>query len=380
MDELKSPRWMDGTRAMRYAWHFDANLVADYLRRFATSRQGVTHIQDKMVEVVQDERGFVTALRTEGGRTIEGDLFVDCSGFRGLLINQAMGEPFLDMSDHLINDSAVATALPHDDAAHGVEPYTSAIAMSSGWTWKIPMLGRFGTGYVYSSRFCSEDDAIEEFSSMWGLDPKNTDFNRIRFRVGRNQRAWVKNVVSVGLSSCFVEPLESTGIYFITGALFQLVKNFPDRNFDPVLMKQFNQEIEAMFDDTRDFIQAHFYYSPRTDTPFWRANKELVLAEQIEEKVRMYEAGLVVNMPVVDETSYYQNLEAEFRNFWTNNNYYCVLAGLGRLPQQPLPVLAHRPESVSGSAPLFAELKKRQQDLAEHLPTTYEYLKSFHGK
>jgi tryptophan 6-halogenase len=103
-----------------------------------------------------------------------------------------MGEPFLDMSDHLLNDSAVATAVPHDDATHGIEPFTSSIAMSSGWTWKIPMLGRFGSGYVYSSKFASEDDAIGEFSDLWGIDPANTDFNRIRFRVGRNRRTWVK--------------------------------------------------------------------------------------------------------------------------------------------------------------------------------------------
>lgn len=380
LDALRAPRSPDGRPAMRYAWHFDANLVADYLRRFATDKQGVTHVRDEMTEVVQDDRGFVTALRTKGGLSVEGDLFVDCSGFRGLLINQALGEPFLDMSDHLLNDSAVAASVPHDDAAHGIEPYTSSIAMSSGWTWKIPMLGRFGSGYVYSSEFASEDDAIQEFSGLWGLDPDNTDFNRIRFRVGRNRRAWVGNVVSIGLSSCFLEPLESTGIYFVTGALFQLAKHFPDRGFDPVPIEQFNKEIEAMFDDCRDFVQAHFYYSPRMDTPFWRANKDLRLDDRIREKAEMYRAGMVVNMPIADEQSYYQNFEAEFRNFWTNNNYYCVLAGLGMLPERPLPALAHRPESVAAVEPVFADMKRRQAELVDALPSTYEYLKKFHGR
>ena len=140
--------------------------------------------------------------------------FVDCSGFRGLLINQAMREPFLDMSDYLLCDRAVATAVPHDDATNGVEPYTSAIAMESGWTWKIPMLTRFGTGYVYSSRFASQDEATKDFCQLWNLNPEETSLNHVRFRVGRNRRAWVKNCVSIGLSSCFLEPLESTGIYF----------------------------------------------------------------------------------------------------------------------------------------------------------------------
>jgi tryptophan halogenase len=377
---LRAPRFVDGRRATRYAWHFDANLVADFLRRFAIDKQGVGHIQDAMTEPELDERGFVTALRTKGGLRLDGDLFIDCSGFRGLLINKAMAEPFIDMHDHLLCDSAVATQIPHDDEADGVEPFTSSIAMNSGWTWKIPMLGRFGTGYVYSSDFSGQDKAIAEFSALWGLDPQRSEFNKIRFRVGRNRRAWVRNVVSVGLASCFVEPLESTGIYFITGALYQLVRNFPDLRFDPVQIEKFNAEIATMFDDTRDFIQAHFYFSPRTDTPFWRANKELRLAEQIKEKVAEYRAGLIVNQSPVDEATYYTNFEAEFRNFWTNNNYYCVLSGLGVLPDRPLPLLAHRPESVAGAAGLFEGIKQQQRSLLETLPSNYQYLSQLHGR
>ena len=274
MDAKRSPRGIDGSRATYYAWHFDAALVADYLCRFAVGKQGVEHVRDTLTGVDTDDRGFITALRTETGQLIDGDLFIDCSGFRGLLINQAMGEPFIDMSDHLLNDSAVATRVPHDDDAHGIEPYTSSIAMSSGWTWKIPMLSRFGTGYVYSSSFATRDEAAAEFCSLWGLDPETAELNHIRFRVGRNRRAWVRNCVSIGLASCFVEPLESTGIYFIYGAIHQLVKHFPDAGFDERVISAFNREIESMFDDTRDFLQAHFYFSPRMDTPFWRANKE----------------------------------------------------------------------------------------------------------
>src|SRR5262249_5111200 len=161
------------------------------------------------------------------------------------------------------------------------EPYTSAIAMPSGWTWKIPMLGRYGTGYVYSSRFSDQDEATGQLCRLWQLDPDTTTLNQLRFRVGRNRRAWVKNCVSIGLSSCFLEPLESSGIYFITAAIYQLAKHFPDRTFNETLIERFNHEIETMFDDTRDFIQAHFYLSPRTDTPFWKANKDLHLTAQI---------------------------------------------------------------------------------------------------
>lgn len=378
MDANLAPRSLDGKAVTRYAWHFDAHLVADFLRRFATRKQGVEHVEDEMHEVLQDERGFITALQTKSGRTIEGDFFVDCSGFRGLLINKAMAEPFIDMSDHLLCNSAVATQVPHDDGAHGVEPYTSAIAMSAGWTWRIPMLGRFGTGYVYAGDFTSQDDATKEFCDLWGLDPAG-EFNHIRFRVGRNRRAWVKNCVSIGLASCFLEPLESSGIYFIYAAIYQLAKHFPDRRFDQALLDGFNREIEGMFDDTRDFIQAHFSLSPRTDTPFWQATKDLRLADDMVEKLAMYKAGMPINQPFTDESTYYGNFDAEFRNFWTNGSYYSIIAGLGVLPDTPFPALTYKPESIRAAERLFEEVQREQRRLVETLPTNYEYLRELHS-
>jgi tryptophan 6-halogenase len=291
-----------------------------------------------------------------------------------------MKEPFLDMSDHLLNDRAVATQIPNDDAALGVEPYTSAIAMSSGWSWKIPMLGRFGTGYVYSSRFINQDEATYEFCRMWGVDPNTQPLNHIQFRVGRNRRTWVKNCVSVGLSSCFLEPLESTGIYFICAAIYQLVKHFPDKRFDPVLIDSFNREIEIMFDDSRDFIQGHFSFAPRNDTPFWRACKELHLASDFQQKVNKYRVGLPINPPFVDEGSYYTNFDAEFHNFWQNSNYYCIFAGLGVMPDKVLPELAHRPGARQSAQAVFDGIKRRRSQLAAEMPTTYQYLRQFHGR
>lgn len=380
MDEMKSPRWMDGRTATSYAWHFDAHLVADFLRRYATEKLGVVHVEDVMETAAQDERGFVTALHTKSGAVHEADLFVDCSGFRGLLINQAMGEPFVDMSDQLLCNRAVATAVPHDQE-RGVEPYTSAIAMSSGWSWKIPLLDRFGTGYVYSDRFADQDEATDEFCRMWDLEPESTELNHLSFRVGRNRRAWVNNCVSIGLSSCFLEPLESTGIYFITAALYQLVKHFPDRSFNSVLVDQFNQEIEFMFDDCKDFVQAHFYLAPRDDTPFWRANKQLHLSEQMQEKLDMYRAGLPINMPIVGSAAeYYTNFEAEFRNFWTNGSYYCIFAGNGHHPDRPLPSLNHSPDSIRTAAPVFDRVQRDQRDIVKTLPSTSEYLRKLHNR
>lgn len=380
MDAKLAPRWLDGRRATRYAWHFDAHMVADFLRRFATTRQGVQHVEDKLVSVNLGPDGAIESLVTESGRILKGDLFIDCSGFRGALINKAMGEPFIDMSDLLLCDSAVATAVPNDDERDGIEPYTSAIAMKSGWTWKIPMLTRFGTGYVYSSKFSGEDEAALDLCKLWGLDPERTPLNKIRFRVGRNRRAWVKNCVSIGLASCFLEPLESTGIYFIYAAIYQLAKHFPDKRFDPVLVNRFNREIETMFDDTRDFIQAHFYVCPRTDTPFWRANKSLTMTDSFKEKIALYRAGMPVNAPVTDESTYYGNFEAEFRNFWTNGNYYAIFAGLGFLPERPMPALTYKTASLAGADAVFARVEERQRHLLSTLPSNYQFLRQLHGR
>lgn len=378
MDANLSPRGFNGNRATRYAWHFDAHLVAQFLCEFATKKQNTTQIIDEFEAINVDDKGFIKQIITRSGRILEGDLFIDCSGFRSLLINQALGEPFINMNDHLLCDSAIATAIPHDDKKHGIEPFTSAIAMKAGWTWKIPMLGRFGSGYVYSSAFSSQDSAVNEFCSLWNLEPTKINFNNIRFRVGRNRRAWVKNCVGIGLSSCFLEPLESTGIYFIYAALYHLVKNFPDKNFNPLLQNKFNQEIEDMFDDTRDFIQAHFYFSPRIDTDFWMANKSLYLTDNIREKIALYRAGIPFSQPVIDENTYYDNFDAEFRNFWTNGSYYCIFAGLGVFPEKPFPILSYKPRSIKLAELIFDDIKVKQNHLMTTLPSHYDFLRTLH--
>jgi tryptophan 6-halogenase len=378
LDAKLAPRFADGSKAMYYAWHFDAHRVAEYLKTVATG-WGVEHVIDELERVKLAADGSVAAIHTRQGRVLTGDLFIDCSGFRSLLINKALGEPFIDMSDHLLCNSAVATSIPHDDEKHGIEPYTSSIALDSGWTWKIPMLGRFGTGYVYSSHFSSEARAVQELCELWKLDENKAELNKIRFRVGRNRRAWVKNCVGIGLSSCFVEPLESSGIYFIYAALYQLAKHFPDKSFNPVVIDRFNTEIETMFDDTRDFIQAHYLTTPREDTPFWRANKhDLVLSDDIKHKLETYHSGLPVNQPVTDENTYYSSFDAEFRNFWTNGSYYCILAGMGWEPRRTLPSIRYRPDATQQARGMFEAIAAEQARLGKTLPTNHAFLKQLH--
>ena len=379
LDEQRSPRAMDGTRLHRYAWHFDASQVAAYLRQLAIG-WGVRHVVDEITGVQRRPDGAIASVTTKGGLTESGDLFVDCSGFRGLLINKTMGEPFVDMNDHLFCDSAVAATVHVDEEREGVEPYTSAIAMNDGWVWKIPMLGRIGSGYVFSSHFASREQATEDFLRLWKLDPRTTKLNNIKFRVGRNRRAWVKNCVSIGLASCFLEPLESTGIYFIYAAIYQLVKHFPDRGFDERLVDAFNREIETMFDDSRDFVQAHYLATPRRDSAFWRANAhDLMLSDRLQEKLADYHAGLPINMPHTDEETYYRQFEVEFNNYWTNGSYYCILAGLGMRPRKTLPVLRYRPESRKRALAVFARIRSQALALRDRLPSNRQYLRQLHG-
>ncbi|MEO6196449.1 MAG: tryptophan halogenase family protein [Thermoanaerobaculia bacterium] len=380
-DAKKSPRADDGSRQMYYAWHFDAHLVADFLKRWSTARD-VQHVIAEVDQVnLNPENGFVDSVRTTSGAVYEADLFIDCSGFRSLLMNQALGEPFLDASEYLLCDSAVATAIPHDDASHGVEPFTSAIAMKHGWTWKIPMRGRFGSGYVFSSKFTTREQASQEFRDLWKL-PESQPLNQIKFRTGRNRRSWVKNCVGIGLSSCFLEPLESSGIYFIYAAIYQLVKHFPDRGFDPRLSKLFNDAIAHMFDDTRDFVQCHYFLTQRDDTEFWRTNQhELKKSDSILATLETYKAGLPVGAIVSDSGAahYYDNFDYEFSHFWPNSSYYCILTGMGVLPERLCPLVEHRPSAIEKAEGIFADLKRRADHLLVTLPSMSEYLNRLHG-
>ncbi|HYN21230.1 MAG TPA: tryptophan halogenase family protein, partial [Thermoanaerobaculia bacterium] len=218
-----------------YAYHFDAGLLANFLEAYSTKR-GVRKIEDEVIQVALREDGGISHLVTRGHGMLSADLFVDCSGFRGLLINQALQEPFISFNDSLLNDSAVAMQVPSDIRTHGIKPYTTATAMSSGWVWDIPLYGRVGTGYVYCSEFLSKDEAEAEFRQHLGPAAEGCKANHIKMRIGRSRNSWVKNCVAIGLSSGFVEPLESTGIFFIQHGIEELVHHFQNGGLDEAVI------------------------------------------------------------------------------------------------------------------------------------------------
>ncbi|QMW22181.1 tryptophan halogenase family protein [Sandaracinobacteroides saxicola] len=249
-----------------YAYHFDAGLYAAYLRRYAEAR-GVARHEGKVGTVTQNgETGFVESVTLEDGRVLSADLFIDCSGFRGLLVEGALKAGYQDWTRWLPCDRAMA--MPCENAAP-LTPFTRSTAREAGWQWRIPLQHRTGNGYVYSSAHLSDDDAARLLASR--LDGKAlADPRPLRFTTGRRTRAWVKNVVAIGLAAGFMEPLESTSIHLIQSGLMRLLGLFPDRAFDPLLADEFNRVTAQEWERIRDFLILHYHATGRTDSALWR--------------------------------------------------------------------------------------------------------------
>ncbi|PAX52067.1 tryptophan halogenase family protein [Brunnivagina elsteri] len=373
----KSPKFLDGTTGVNYAYHFDANLLAKFLASW-TVKKGVVRVVDKVVNVILDNTGAIDFLKTEKGNTHKADLYIDCSGFQGLLINQALKEPFISYSDSLLCDAAVAIPVKTDNI-DGLRPYTIATALSSGWSWEIPLYGRLGRGYVYSQKFISPDEAEQELRKFHGSIADDIPAKHLKMRVGRNEHSWVKNCVSLGIASGFIEPLESTGIYFIYAALKHLIRYFPDKSMNPALKDKYNERIAFMVDDVRDFIVLHYCTTHREDTPFWKANKfDLKIPDTLKRLLEVYQAGAPINLPYTDEGGYNNVFDAGFDRFWTNSNYMAILGGMNHLPNSASPILNHKPESVNKAEKIFKAIKDNTKNLLDELPSHYEYIKNLY--
>ncbi|WP_336211899.1 tryptophan halogenase family protein [Nonomuraea sp. LPB2021202275-12-8] len=369
-DAQRAPRRLDGSlltgtleqgTQFPYAYHFDAALLARYLTRLGTAR-GVQHVLDHVTDVKQDERGWISHLVTGEHGEIRGDLFIDCTGFRGLLINKVLGEEFLSFEDVLPNNRAVALRVPRDMAKHGIDPYTTATAMDSGWIWTIPLFGRVGTGYVYSDRFCSPEDAEATLRAFAAPGMPELEANHIRMRIGRNRRSWVRNCVAIGLSSGFVEPLESTGIFFIQHGVEQLVKCFPDATWDQGLADAYNARVAGVMDGVREFLVLHYRAAARDDTPYWKAAKTRAVPSGLERRLEAWRSMLP------DPAG----IHPHFHGF-EPYSWRVMLIGLGAQPAAPLPALAHADPGAALAA--LDDIPRRARQLMEELPSCHAYLK-----
>jgi tryptophan halogenase len=267
---------------INYAYHFDAGLYAAFLRA-RSEKQGVRRIEGKIASVEQHgETGNVTALVLESGERVAGDLFVDCTGFRGLLIEQTLKAGFEDYSHWLRTDRAFAVQTL---LGEHMPPYTRAIARQAGWQWRIPLQHRVGNGLVYCSDYLSEDEARATLLANLDGDPL-FEPRLLKFKAGRRMKAWHKNVVSIGLSSGFIEPLESTSIHLIQIGVTRLMQLFPFSGITPALVNRYNDQSRLEYERIRDFIILHYKLTERDDTAFWRdcANLDIpgTLAERIE--------------------------------------------------------------------------------------------------
>jgi tryptophan halogenase len=277
--------------AFSYAYHIDAILYARHLRGYAEAR-GVVRTEGKIAKVEQRaDDGFIEAVVLEKGERIEADLFVDCSGFRGLLIEQTLKSGYEDWSRWLPCDRAIA--VPCADAAP-LAPYTRATAWESGWQFRIPLQHRVGNGYIYSSGYI-DDDAAEAVLLSRLEAPAKAEPRRLRFTAGRRRKQWDRNCVSIGLSSGFLEPLESTSIYLIQAGVGRLLDLFPDRSFDPADADEFNRLMDRELERVRDFLILHYWATRRDDTPFWDYCRTMQIPDSLAEKIELFrERGSVV--------------------------------------------------------------------------------------
>jgi tryptophan halogenase len=267
-----------------YAYQFDANLFAPHIRRLA-EQMGTRRTEGRIVDVELDPKsGDISAVRLESGQWIEADLFVDCSGFVSLLLGKALDEPFEDWSKWLPCDRAVAMPCRTRTA---LTPYTSAIAMDAGWRWRIPLQHRTGNGYVYSSEFTSDEMAREALISAVEGEPL-AEPRVLKFKAGRRRRSWVKNCIGIGLSSGFLEPLESTSIYLIQAAITALVELFPNPDLSSLDRDEFNRLIDLEYDRIRDFLILHYHATQRSDTPFWDYARTMHVPDSLHDKMELF--------------------------------------------------------------------------------------------
>jgi tryptophan 7-halogenase len=307
-----------------YAYHFDAGLYARFLREYSETR-GVTRIEGKVAQVLQNgESGFVTGVTTEDGRKIEADFFVDCSGFRGLLIEGALKTGYEEWTHWLPCDRAVA--MPSENAGEPT-PYTRSTAREAGWQWRIPLQHRTGNGYVFASKFLDESKAAELLASR--LDGKQLgDPRPLRFVTGRRKHHWVKNVVAVGLSSGFLEPLESTSIHLIQANISKLLALFPDRDFDPATIAEFNRIAVAETERIRDFIILHYKLTTRDDTELWRYCANMDVPDTLATKIEHFRR--------------YGRLVAREMDLFAPASWLAVHIGQLNYPENLDPLLAYR--------------------------------------
>ncbi len=304
-----------------YGYHFDAHLLGEYLKDMAMSR-GVTHRQARVVAVNHAPGGDITSLAIEHGDAVEGDFFVDCSGFRGALIQEALQVPFRFFDENLFNDSAVVLPTPQSES---IGSQTVSTALKFGWAWEIPLTHRIGNGYVYSSAFCSPDDAETELRRFLGLLDSDVQARHLKMKVGRLESHWQRNCLAVGLSQGFIEPLEATALNIVCNTVYRFMDIVDaDGGFGGDGRKRFNDKVNEEFESVRDYIVAHYVLNSRRDTAYWVQNAQNPnLSPTLRKILELWTSGGNLSQAIES---------GGIRSSYTPRSWYCLLAGYGYYP------------------------------------------------
>ena len=343
----------DPLSQLAYAFHFDAAAYGQFLRRYAEAK-GAERIEGRIVSVERDgETGAVAAVLLEDDRKVRGDLFIDCSGFRSLLLGETLGVPFEDWSEWLPCDRAIA--IP-SERTEPLLPYTRSTAHPAGWQWRIPLQHRTGNGHVYSSAHMSDDEAEKILLSTLDAAPIASP-NRLKFKAGRRSRAWESNVVAIGLSSGFLEPLESTSIHLIQHGIQKLLSLFPGREIGQAERDEYNRHMVNSYDPIRDFLILHYTATRRTG-PFWDHVRTMELPDTLKHKIELFrERGRVFRYN--DE-------------LFDTPSWIAVLLGQGVIPEEYDPLVDGMPDAQVQRA--MAELRTGYQRTAMKLPLASDFI------
>ena len=339
---------------LAYAFHFDASLYARFLRTYA-ERNGVQRIDGKIVDVALDgERGHVTAVTLADGSAVAGDLFIDCSGFRGLLIEDKLRTGYDDWSRWLPCDRAVAVPSRNPGPP---DPFTRSTARAAGWQWRIPLQHRMGNGIVYSSAHLERDAAEALLLANLEAEPLAAP-RHLAFTAGRRRLAWNANVVSLGLSSGFVEPLESTSIHLIQSGIAKLLALFPDRRFDPVERDEYNRQMQDVFEDVRDFVILHYKANRREDSEFWAYCRDMEVPDSLASKLELWRSK--------------GRLFREGKELFGTASWVAVLLGQGIVPEEQEPAAnALEPAMIADA---LDKMRLSYLHMAEHMPLHGDFI------
>ena len=347
----------DITSRLAYAYQLDATRYAAVLRGYAEKR-GVKRIEGKVVDVPLDsETGFIKKVVLENGTEVSADFFIDCTGFRALLIGDALGVGFTDWSQYLPCNSAVVAPSAHTGP---VLPYTKSTAQKAGWQWRIPLQNRIGNGHVYSSAHMSDDEATQTL--LDNMDAKPLSEPRIlRWKNGHREKFWHKNCVAIGLSAGFLEPLESTGIYLIQSAVIRLLSLFPDKSFNQVEIDEFNTLTALDIAPIRDFIIAHYVINQREGEPFWDEMRDMKIPDSLSRKLDLFKRG--------------GRFFREGEELFTQTSWVALMLGQNLIPQVHDP-LVDRAE-LAELAKSFSSISKGMEAAVAKMPTHEDFIAQY---